>query len=196
MAEDIKLVTEDADTQAVAEKMATDIRKMYEDRDKKADAGWHHLLEQLEVMAQKCRTANGVMVALGVVRDVFGGNAAELTLKKEIDIAKGAANEMSRVAWSMHEKADALAPDDDGFSDFCEGFYNPEFSGTESDPIDMVSELMRLQLCQQVGPVASDLFEFCARTDEEIEKARQNLREYCKANDVDFDKLCGEKEEE
>jgi hypothetical protein len=129
------------------------------------------------------------------VRDVFGEQAKELTLAEEIELAKGATNEISRVAWSMYEKAEKLTPDDAGFADFCDGFYNEEFSATENDPIDMVSELMRLQLCQQVGPSADDLFAFCTRIDEEIEKARQNLREYCEANDIDFDELCGEKEE-
>ena len=194
MAEDIKLVTEEADAQAVAEKMATDIRKMYEDMDRKLETGYHHLLDQLEIMAQKYRTANGVMMALGAVRDVFGDNTNELMLSEEIDLAKGAANELSRVAWSMYDKAEKLTPDDEGLGDFCDGFYNPEFSGTENDPIDMVSELMRLQLCQQIGPMANDLFEFCGRATLEIDSARQNLMEYCEANDIDFDELCSENE--
>ena len=193
MDEDIRkleLVTEDADSMKIAEKMATDISKMYEDRDKKAMAGHKRLVDQLEVVAQKYHTANGVMVALGCVRDVFGANASELMLTEEIGIAKDAANEVSKTVVAMRDKLMAFDPDDPMLKNFCDEFYDSSFSTSRADPIAMVTELMKLTLCQQIGPDAADLFDFCLRADEEIDKAKQNLMKYCKDNDIDFDKLC------
>ena len=192
----VKLVTEDADPKEVAENWAKTISSMYEDRDRKALTGKARIVDKLEILADKYRTANGVMAALGCVRDVFGEQAKELTLAETIDIAKGAANELSGVANKMRDKLMNLDPDDEMFANVCDGFFNKAFSGTENDAIDMVVELMRLQLCQQVGPDTHDLVDFCNRTDEEIKKSKDDLMLYCEQNDVNFYELCDEPDEE
>jgi len=193
MADDIKIVTEEAEPQNVAEEMARSISKMYEDRDKKAINAKTHLIEQLKVTSDKYRTANGVMAAMETVRQVFGEQAQELTLDEEIGISKTVATEIAELCQDMACKAEELDPDQ--MDELCNDFYDKEFSQNDASAIEMVGELMALNLCQNVGPEAEDISGFCKHTDEEIEKARKDLIEYCDDNDINFNELCGPHED-
>lgn len=182
----MKLMTEEAGLQETAKKQAQDISKMYEDRDKKALGARDHLVSQLEVTSDKYRTANGVMAALHVVRDVLG----DVTdYAEEISIAKTAATRMAGIASEMAEKAGELDPEE--MDQLCLGFYNQTFSEDKSSALELIDELLVLQLCQNVGPNAEDVAEFCKTADEEIEKARENLRTFCSENGISFNELCG-----
>lgn len=181
-----EVVTGEADTKDAAIEQAKSIAKMYEDRDKKALGARDHLVAQLEVTADKYRTANGVMNALGVVRDVLGKVTDYV---EEISIAKTAATNMAGVALKMADKARGLDPDE--MSQLCDGFYNAEFSESKASALEMIDELLCLQLCQNVGPNAEDVEEFCHTADDEIEKARENLKALCKDGGLDFNEICG-----
>lgn len=185
----LKLITEEAGLQETAKKQAQDIAKMYEDRDKKAIGAREHLVSQLEVTSDKYRTANGVMAALQVVRDVLGTTTDYV---EEISIAKRMATRMAGVAKRMADKASELDPEN--MSELCNDFYNPTFSEEKGSALEMIDELMVLQLCQNVGPSAEDVSDFCRTADEEIEKARENLKTFCSENDIDFDELCKQAE--
>jgi hypothetical protein len=188
----IKMVTEQADPKDVAEEMAKSISKMYEDRDKKAVGAREHLVSQLKVTADKYRTANGVMAALATVRDVIGSHS-DMTLDDEMTMAKSVATSMSRITTLMADKAGDLDPEE--MDKLCKGFYNEDFSQDDDSAGEMVHELMMLQLCQNVGPDAGDIVDFCKHTDEEIDKARENLKTFCEENDLDFNELCGPHED-
>ena len=184
----MKLVAEEEDHAKVANDMATSIAKMYEDRDKKALGARDHLVSQLEVTADKYRTANGVMSALDTVRLVAGNHTGD-DLMGDIAMAKGVAIVMAHKAQDMRDKAQELDPDD--MDQLCDGFYEKEFAESESlTAVDMVVELMLLQLCQNVGPAAQDVADFCRTADEEIEKARNNLRDYCEKHGLSFEEMC------
>lgn len=180
----LQLVTEQADAMELAKEQAKSITKMYEDRDKKALGGREHLVSQLEVTSDKYRTANGVMAALQTVRNVLG-EAADYV--EEISIAKTAATKMAGIAQDMAKKAGELDPEE--MDQLCFGFYDPVFSESNGSALEMIDELLVLQLCQNVGPNAEDVAEFCRTADEEIEKAREELKKLCSENDIDFDEL-------
>jgi hypothetical protein len=190
----LKLMTEEEDHQKVAEDMAKSIAKMYEDRDKKALGAREHLVSQLQVTANKYRTATGVMSALQVVRDVMG--EYELELIGILGQARDAARAMVKVTTGMAEKAQGLDPEE--MDQLCDGFYDADFVDDDKEPsaMEVVKELMQLQLCQNVGPAAQDVADFCKTADEEIEKARKDLQEYCGKNGLDFDAVCAEHPEE
>jgi hypothetical protein len=114
----LKLMTEEAGLDETARKQAKDIAKMYEDRDRKALGARDHLVSQLEVTSDKYRTANGVMAALQVVRDVLG-NATDCV--EEISIAKTAATRMAGIAQDMAHKAGKLDPEDMAELGFADG---------------------------------------------------------------------------
>jgi len=185
----LKLMTEEEDHQKVAEDMARSIAKMYEDRDKKALGARDHLVSQLEVTTDKYRTANGVMSALDTVRLVAGSYAGN-DLLSDIAMAKGVAIVMAHKAQEMRDKAQGLDPEK--MDQLCDDFYDKEFAESESTTvIEMVVELMLLQLCQNVGSAAQDVADFCKTADEEIEKARKDLRDYCGQHGLSFEELCG-----
>lgn len=179
-----KVIAGEADNKKIADDMAESIRKMYEDRDKKALAAKEHLVSQLAVTSDKYRTANGVMSALDTVRTVFGEDM--LGIDEELNIAKHIAKHMAAMSMDMADAAKKLCPDD--MDKLCDGFYDKEFSGAA---IDLAYELMALQLCQNVGPSAQDVTDFCRTADTEIEKARENLRTFCSENGLDFNEVCG-----
>lgn len=183
---EVKIMTEEAGLNETAKKQAQDISKMYEDRDKKALGARDHLVSQLEVTSDKYRTANGVMAALNVVRDVLGDVTDYV---EEISIAKTSATHMAGVALKMAEKAKGLDPEN--MHELCDGFYDPDFSNGKSSALELIDELLVLQLCQQVGPNAEDVSDFCKTADEEIEKARESLKTFCSENDISFNELCG-----
>lgn len=182
----VKLMTEEAELQETAKKQAQDISKMYEDRDNKAIGARDHLVSQLEVTSDKYRTANGVMAALHVVRDVLGDVTDYV---EEISIAKTAATRMAGIAQEMAKKAAETDPDE--MDKLCDGFYDPDFCNGKSSALELIDELLVLQLCQNVGPNAEDVAEFCKTADEEIEKARKNLKTFCSENGISFNELCG-----
>lgn len=189
----IKMVTEEADKLEVAKNMAKSIRKMYEDRDKKALQAKERLVSQLEVTVDKYRTGNGVMSALDMVRTVLG-KQAEITLTDEIAYAKGLAITMASKAAKMAEKAKSLDPDK--MDSLCENFYKTDFAESKATALDLMEELLVLQLCQNVGPSAEDIVEFLRHTDEEIDKAKKDLETFCNENKLNYLEICGEKEEE
>lgn len=184
----LEVMTEQADPMEVAKEMAKSISKMYEDRDAKALGAKERLIQQLKVTVDKYRTANGVMSALDTVRLVLG-NGNDMPITEEIAMAKAVATNMAGIAQDMADKANVLEPD--GFDDLCNGFYDKEFSQSMASAADMVEQLMVLQLCQNVGPNAEDVAEFCKTADAEIDKARENLKAHCADNGIDFNELCG-----
>ncbi len=188
--EQMKVMNGTADPKKTADEQAKSIRHMIEERDKKAVNAKKHLIAQLDVTIDKYRTANGVMTALQTVRAVAGDHS-DLTLEDEIGMAKAVATEMAKVTAKMADNAEVTDPDN--FDELCDGFYNKEFSENDSSAIEMVHELMVLQLCQNVGPDADDVANFCKQADEEIEKARENLRKFCEENELDFLEVVGEK---
>lgn len=170
----LKTVNAESDPKAVAEEMAKSIDKMVEDRDKKAKSAKELLVKQLEVTASKYLTANGVMSAMQVVRDVYGEGI--LSIEVSLETAKTMAQRMSKLATKMADAAETLEPVD--MARLCDTFYDAHFAERPSDPTNLVYELLSLQLCQNVGPSAEDVAEFCAHADDEIAKARERLAEH------------------
>lgn len=188
---DMKIMSGTANPKDTANEQAVSIRHMIEERDKKAANAKEHLISQLEVTVDKYRTGNGVMSALNMVRTVLGEQAEEITLEEEIGHAKGLAIIMASKTAEMAEKAKSLDPDN--MDSLCENFYKTDFAESEASALDLMEELLILQLCQNVGPDAEDIVEFCKHADEEIEKARENLKKFCEENKLDFLEVCGEK---
>lgn len=188
----MQLMTDEANAKEAAENMAKSISKMYEDRDDKALTAKDRLVSQLEVTVDKYRTANGVMSVLATLRDVIGSNHT-MDISEEIGTAKTIASTMAEVTQDMASKAYDLVPDD--MDKLCDEFYDKEFSEHNASVIEMTTELMILQLCQNVGPNAEDIVEFLKQADQEIEKAKKDLKTFCKENDLDYLEICGVREE-
>lgn len=192
--DDIKLVSEEEDFQAVAEDMARSISKMYEDRDTKLLNAKERLVEDLEVTSRKYHTANGVMSALDTLRSVLGKHNRDYNVRQQITIAQGIARHMSNITEQLRDDARTCTPEE--LTGLCDDLYIQDFTNEKSEYILLTTELMVMQLCQHVGSLVDDIDAFANHTDNEIESARDNLREYCEAHDIDLEKIYGEEEDQ
>lgn len=183
----LQVMADQAEPEDVAKEQAKAIAKMYEDRDNKALGAKERLLSQLKVTVQKYRTANGVMSALDTVRTVLGDKGENVY--SEIQMAQRLAKGLAVVAEKMAKEAEGMVPDE--MEGLCDGFYKQDMTTSSVGPEDLAKQLMILQLCQNVGPAAQDITDFCTTADEEIMKARQSLLSYCEENGLGFEELCG-----
>lgn len=162
------------------------IKSMKEDKEKKCKAAKEQLIDMLEVTVDKYRTATGTAEALRVLRFVVGND--EL-----IDITWA-----NRLAWDMaveadriREKAEKLAYAE--MDKLCDGFYEKEFKvevrkvynvdEAFNDYYKLAFEMMRIDLCRNVGGAAEDMVEFIKRVQEEIDATGEELKKLKKKED-------------
>lgn len=158
--------TKDEKQQAI-EEMGEKLRKMVEDKDAKCKAAKSQLISMLEVTADKYRTATGVAEALRVLRFVHGEDGA--TIKDAMLLAKTMAQETA----DMAKKAKATPYE--SMETLCDGFYDKDFVNSK-EPM-LAFEMMRIDLCRNVGGAAEDMVEFCKRVQEEIDETVHALDE-------------------
>lgn len=187
---DIKLVTAD-DTDAIKE-LEDKIESMKKDKEAKCKAAKEQLVGMLEVTVDKYRTATGTAEALRVLRFAVGeGNTVNLTWANRL------AWDMAVEADRLREKAESLGYDE--MDKLCDGFYEKEFKleypkyrddrqEYEYEEIDtgflykLAFEMMRIDLCRNVGGSAEDMVEFIKRVQDEIDATREKLKELKKSN--------------
>lgn len=179
--EDIEVTAVEEDAVVVALSQHNDIIKMKDAAEEKIENARIHLVDTLEVTAQKYLTANGMMAAIETIRQVIGN--ADVSFETQTMWAKDIMRALSDSAASMMEKAKVLAVEN--FDQICEDYYEEDFSAREDIiAYDLACELMELQLCQNVGPAAQDIIDFKTTSDEEIEKAQAKLDEYLTEHDL------------
>lgn len=158
------------DDKEVIEECHESIRKMIIDRDTKMKAAKEQLVEMLKVTADKYRTATGVMEAIRVLRMVSDG---KMEIFEEIKYARDLAAKMVVEVSKLTERAESLGWYEMEF--LLEGAYEEDFVEKEFSSVDFAFELMRLDLCRNVGPAAEDITAFAERVDEEIEKVQEKI---------------------
>lgn len=140
---------------------------MASDRNKKLAMAKEQLVEQLKVTVDKYRTATGVMEALRVIRLVNGKDGDGYTnIEFELQDARDLAMFMVSVVSEMAHKADRLGYAE--MDELCEGFYDEDLVSKQFSYRDLCLELMRIDLCRNVGPAAEDIVGFIEKTDAEI----------------------------
>lgn len=145
------------------------IKSMKEDKEKKCKAAKEQLIDMLEVTVDKYRTATGTAEALRVLR--FANNNKDGGWE-EIMLARGLANMMADITNSMKEKAEKLSYAE--MDQLCDNFYSKEFEGNTPD--DLAIEMMKIDLCRNVGGAAEDMVEFIKRVQEEIDTTGEELK--------------------
>ena len=156
------------------------IESMKKDKETKCKAAKNQLVEMLKVTVDKYRTATGTAEALRVLRFVSGNDEVNLTLANHL------AWDMAVEANRIREKAENLAYAE--MDKLCDGFYEKEFKVEyDSEKINdayykLAFEMMRIDLCRNVGGSAEDMVEFIKRTQEEIDATGEKLKELKKSN--------------
>lgn len=149
------------------------LESMKADRETKCKAAKEQLVEQLKVTVDKYRTATGTAEALRTLRFVVGADDVHLTCANRL------AWDMASVVDMMRKKAEGL--DYGMMDDLCDEFYEKEFKlEYDSEKLDeayykLAFELMRIDLCRNVGEAAEDMVSFVNRVQEEIDSTQAEL---------------------
>lgn len=151
------------------------IVSMKDDKEKKCKAAKDQLVEMLAVTVDKYRTATGTAEALRILRFVCGDDNVHVSWA-------------NRLAWDMAVEADRIREKAERLAyakmdELCDGFYEKEFkveydSEKISDDIYRLAfEMMRIDLCRNVGGAAEDMVEFIKRTEDEIDSVGEKLKQ-------------------
>lgn len=170
MAED-KLTVDDRIT---IKELEENIGKMKKDKEAKCKSAKEQLVEMLKVTVDKYRTATGTAEALRVLRFAKGNDDVPILMANTLayDMA-GEADRMCKKAEKLdYVKMDTLC---DEFYE--KNFYMNEDENDESHYYSLAFEMMRIDLCRNVGGVAEDMVEFIKRTQSEIDKTGKKLKE-------------------
>jgi len=162
----------DDDAKQAIEELEQRLAKMEEDRDTKCKAAREQLVDMLEVTADKYLTVTGTAEALRVVRFVVGSETPG-DLVDACDLA----HRMADVAKDMAECARGLEADE--MDQLCKNFYAEDFNIRNLDrrQLAMAFEMMRIDLCRNVGGSAEDMVGFVKRVQEEIDVTKAKLDE-------------------
>lgn len=184
---DIKVVTANGneklsiDDKIAIKELEEKIEGMKSDKEKKCKAAKEQLIEMLDVTVDKYRTATGTAEALRVLRFVTGTEDVNITWANRL------AWDMAVETDKMKEKAESLSYAE--MDQLCNGFYEKEFKieynvgkyTTEDDMINdwysLAFEMMRIDLCRNVGGSAEDMVGFIKRVQEEIDSTGEKLKE-------------------
>ncbi len=149
------------------EEMFHTLYVMITEMDKKLCYARDSLVASCAAASKKYLTANGVMQAIDFTLQVEGKGRV-LTEAEMIDCAS-IAREMSSIAEQMGVTAQSIPWDE--MDTLCDGFYQDDYaSNGDITTRSLVRELMVLQLCQNAGSAAADIYEANERMNEEIDK--------------------------
>ena len=170
------------DDQATIEELEQKILLMKEDKERKCKAAKEQLVNMLDVTVDKYLTATGTAEALRVLRFVGEDAVKYLNLlqTKMLIYANRLAKEMAMEVKSMKAKAEKLSYAK--MDQLCDGFYEKKFdlSKKKTDDIETVYalafEMMRIDLCRNVGGATEDIVGFIKRTEEEIDSIGEELK--------------------
>ena len=152
------------------------IASMKADKEKKCKAAKEQLIEMLSVTVDKYRTVTGTAEALRIVQFLNQDN-----LGYDLTWANKLAWDLAVEADRMREKAESLNYAE--MDQICDGFYEKEFKLDSPKVYDVAFEMMRIDLCRNVGGAAEDMVEFIKRVEEEIDACGEKLKEL-KAKEV------------
>ena len=143
---------------------------MKADKEKKCKAAKEQLIEMLEVTADKYRTATGTAEALRILRFTYGKD--DVSIMRAMTLA----TDMAVEATKMKQKAEGLSYAE--MDKLCEDFYAQEFSLDVNDDHEytLAFEMMRIDLCRNVGGAAEDMVGFIKRVQEEIDATGEELK--------------------
>lgn len=158
------------------------LSKMREDQKTKLDSSKQQLIDNLKITADKYMTATGSFEALRVLKET---NIDDQTSNLSYYHAARLASHMNIVTWEIiHKVNDCEFNEMDSVLDYV---YRHKFSQLHDDlswhyddadaHYQLAKELMILDLCRNVGPACEDIVAFLNRSDEEIEKTEEKLKE-------------------
>lgn len=161
----------------LAQELVDKIQMMVKDRDKKLNMAKEQLIEQLKVTADKYRTGTGVMESLRIMRLVNDGRPADMAIFEEVEQARNLAANMVVNISRLVDKAEKLGHAE--MNELCNGEYDTDFISKGFSAMELCEELMKLDLCRNIGPAAEDMVLFLEKTSDELESTNDELEKLC-----------------
>ena len=173
MAGKAKVVKKATRNEDIVKELEEKIEAMEADRDAKCKAAKDQLLDMLHVTAEKYGTATGVAEALRTLRFTMGETVSDDIL----GASKLAAHMVNETMAMMAMAADLDYKD---MGKLCDSFFEKDYKVNEFDSFrdkaeNLAFELMRIDLCRNVGGAAEDMVGFIERVQEEIDATKEEL---------------------
>ena len=161
------------DDKILIKELEDKIASMKKDKEAKCKSAKKQLIDMLDITMNKYLTATGTAEALRLLKFIFGEDECH------INEANNMAQSMAEEVEAMKEKADTLSYAD--MDKLCEGFYEQVFEYNNSlsnfqNGINLAYEMMRIDLCRNVGGAAEDMVAFIKRVQEEIDTCGEELK--------------------
>lgn len=162
------------DDKITIKELEDEIKSMKKDKEAKCKSAKEQLVGMLDVTVDKYRTATGTAEALRVLR--FANGDRDVRIVDAVDLA----HQMAEEALAMRDKANSLSYAK--MDQVCDGFYEKDFECDDrftdsAHARALAFEMMRIDLCRNVGSSAEDMVEFVKRVQEEIDKTGEKLKE-------------------
>ena len=169
--------TKDQLKQEQIDELKEKLESMKKDKEAKLKSAKEQLVDMLFITRDKYLTATGTAEALRTLRFAIGD---ESYYSYSIHQANVLAFNMAELVQKMGDKALDLPYEK--MDTLCEDFYEKHFdlapgSDFEDDAYQLAFEMMKIDLCRNVGPSAEDMIEFMKRCDEDIEATEKKLAE-------------------
>lgn len=164
--------------------MLADAAMMECKRDKKIEEALNRLHEQCNVMNEQFNTANGVLEMIHLMDEtgLFG-------VQSDTRVAKGfahyaacqciiVADEIYKAIKKIDEKK-TIVDCIEELNYYVDTFFDDGFAYSDKSfsPSELVEQLIKLRICQKVGPAVQDMLDFYNSATEEIENTRKEAKE-------------------
>ena len=170
------------------EEIESKLEAMKRDKEKKCEAAKEQLVEMIEITKNKYLTATGVAESIRVLRFVYGDKLGDELIDSAFDLA----GQMAMTCGLMKTEAKELEPAK--MDELCSQFYNDSFALDRT--IDLLPfEMMRIDLCRNVGDACDDMVSFVERVNGEIEETEKALSDIKHAREQELASIEKNKQE-
>lgn len=178
-----KVVDTNDEDENLEDELIDQYQKMIADKDTKLKAAKKQLIDNLKVTAEKYETASGTMAAIDTIRSIWPDYLSKPDAMDDfenLEFANKLSKRMASTARDMADKANGL--DYEEMNELCNGFYEPDYrldhkNFFQLSAVALAEELMRIDLCRNVGPAADDIVGFIERVDIDIADIEAKLDE-------------------
>lgn len=163
------------DDEEILEDLKTQLEAAQKAQTDKLKAATEHAINQCKVMSEKYQTVNGYLQVFDAFRQVKWTGEDRPRQYEVCDIA----NAMSELMLNVKEKIERASIDE--YETLLDTLYDHEFTkknpaGTLTDDV-IVMEMLVCQMCSDVYGALSDIIQFKASTEAEMDKLREQIAE-------------------
>ena len=163
------------DDEEILEDLKTQLEAAQKAQADKLKAATEHAINQCKIMSEKYQTVNGYLQVFDAFRQVKWTGEDRPRQYEVCDIA----NAMSELMLNVKDKIEHASIDE--YETLLDSMYDHKFTkkkpaGTLTDDV-IVMEMLVCQMCSDVYGALSDIIQFKASTEAEMDKLREQIAE-------------------